>query len=161
MTPILPILAALLVAAHAQEAAPPVAAEPGTWVPSAETLQVHQALSQRDPGDCTLVEGLTATPVTTLLEVVEHATMPPWAPIRAAECLVRGHGAQVRVQMLTWIRDPESRGLAAVVYRNIDQLPPDLSVEMATAALTGADPDRARRYFKMSTNPAIRDMAGK
>lgn len=158
MNPALPVLVALLGLARAEQPLPEP--PPPAWTPSPQALQVHQALSQRDPGDCTLVEGLTTTPVPTLLEVVEHATMPPWAPVRAAECLVKGHGPEVRVQMLEWIRDPQSRGLAAVVYRNIDLLPEELAVELATASLTGADPDRARRYLKASTKQSVRDIVG-
>ena len=49
------------------------------------------ALSSRDAVSCESLEALTTTPTATLVEVVDTVQMPPWAPMRAANCLIEHH----------------------------------------------------------------------
>jgi len=160
MFPIQPAIYALLLFASSRVYAEDPVPSPETWLPSPEALLVHAALSERDAGNCTLIDTLTPTPVSTLLEVVDHATMPPWAPVRATECLVMLHPQDIRDRMLLWVKDPDTRGLASVVYRALDTLPLDLSTEVATAALTGADPNRVKRYLRKSARPELKTLVG-
>jgi len=132
---------------------------PSAWTPSTEARAVYDALSARDPVGCETVEALTKDPVTTLLEVVDHATMPPWVAVRATECLVARHGTEVRERMIGWVQDPQTRGLAEIVYHGLDGLPEDLAVEVATAALSGSDPAAARSHIAKSQLPRIKALA--
>jgi hypothetical protein len=128
------------------------AAEPD----SAAFDAVYRALSSRDPVSCATVEALTPTPAATLLQVVDTATMPPWAPMKAADCLVRNHPADVRERMALWVTDPELAGLGRLVLGQLDAMPLEISVEVARKALVGSDPALARQRALASTRPEIR-----
>lgn len=152
--PVSPALAGLLACSHVH-AAPPVAPN-STYAPTAAALAVHQALSVREtPPTCAEAEALTSTPVSTLLEIVDHATMPPWAPLRAATCLVERHGDETRAEIVAWVSDPDLQGLAQVALLGVDRLPVDLALEVARLGLAGPDPAGARKALERSANAEI------
>jgi hypothetical protein len=136
------------------------AAEPSAeaaWTPSAEEQAVYEALSIRDPApDCAAVEALAAEPRAALLAVVEHASMPPWAPMRAAHCLTTRHTEASKGELLAWMSQEETRGLALLVMAELDGLAEPIAVELAQAALAGPLAEDARSRLAESEREALR-----
>jgi hypothetical protein len=128
-----------------------------TEVDSDELATVVRALSSRDPVTCSAIESLTSTPVPTLLAVVDGVTMPPYAPMRAADCLIRGHAAEVQPQLERWVVAPELKGLGRLVLSGIDAMPLEVALPVVrTAIATGSDPDLAVRKAGAAVAPEIR-----
>jgi len=119
---------------------------------------VLHALSYRHPKPCDELEGLTPTPVRTLRHVVANVQSPPWAPMRAAECLQRNHAEEVREDLLLWVRDPELKGLGRQAVGLIDVLPEALAVDVARQALQGPVADRARVVLAADVRPAVSEL---
>ena len=121
---------------------------------------VVRTLSMRDPVSCERVEALTPTPVETLLEVVQTVKMPPWAPMQAADCLLKGHAVEVRAQLDGWVTDPALKGLGRLVLVHLDTLPLEVAVPVARKALAeGADPALAKDRILAATRPEVRAVA--
>ena len=116
---------------------------------------VTHALSYRHAKPCSELEALTTTPVATLRHVVQEVQMPPWAPMRAAECLQRNHAQEVRDDLLRWVSEPEMKGLGRQVVGLLDVLPEPLAVEVAREALVGPVAERARVVMARDTRPGI------
>lgn len=121
---------------------------------------VYRALSVRDPEpSCAEVEALSPTPVETLREVIARAQQPPWAAMRAANCLIQGHGPEVQADLVAWVGASETRGLALLVLDQLDLLPEDVALAVATAALAGPlAPDAGARISK-SSHPSLQALA--
>ena len=145
-------VAAGMLAIGCAHGAPPA----GGWTPSAEEDAVYRALSVRDGAPaCAEVEALASDPVASLLAVVEHATRPPWAGVRAAACLISGHAEAVREPMLAWVTGPDTGGLARLVVGQLDAMPEPLAVELATAALAGPHADFLQKGVEGSAHPGV------
>jgi len=110
----------------------------------------------RDPAPCSAVEGLTPTPVDTLQHVVATVDLPPWAPMRAADCLVRGHAAEVQPSIEGWVTDPAVIGLGRLVLSDLDAMPVEVAVPVARRALAGPLADVARSRIARSAHPEVR-----
>jgi hypothetical protein len=119
---------------------------------------VVHALSYRHPKPCDELEALTPTPVQTLRHVVTHVQAPPWAPMRAAECLQRNHALEVREDLLLWVRDPALKGLGRQAVGLIDVLPDALAVDVGREALRGPVADRARTMLARDARPAVAEL---
>jgi hypothetical protein len=137
-----------------------LAAEP----PAAEAPQgldeVSRELSHRHAQPCEELEALTPTPVATLRYVVSNVTMPPWAPMRAAECLQRNHAEAVREDLIAWVSDPALKGLGRQTVALIDVLPTPLAVDVGRAALLGPVADRAELALPKDLRPEVRGLVG-
>lgn len=122
---------------------------------------VLRALSVRHGApSCADVEALTPAPVETLLWVVEEVELPPWAPVRAAECLATRHAAAVRDHLERWVVAPETRGLGRLVIERLDAVPVDLARDLAVRALSeGPEPERARARIARLRTPELRALA--
>jgi hypothetical protein len=118
--------------------------------------EVVRALSARHPASCEEIESLTPTPADTLLHVVDTVTMPPWAPMQAADCLLRGHATTVRPAIEAWVTDPARKGLGRLALSELDVLPSEVAVPVARAALAGPQADLARERIAVSVHPAVR-----
>lgn len=124
--------------------------------PSDEGYAVYRALSVRDPEPaCAEVESLTPTPVQTLLEVIDRAQQPPWAGMRAANCLIQGHGEEIADSLGDWVSADDTKGLALLVLDQLDSLPEALALEVAGQALAGPHADDATSRIAKSTRPAL------
>ena len=123
--------------------------------PSQEALV--QALSVREPApSCGDLAALTPTPPADLLWVVEHVRSPPWAGMKAAECLVLAHPDAARTALDAWVTDPRLKGLGWVVLKHLDAMPRPLALELARRAITdGPDPDGEKRRIRRSGVPEI------
>lgn len=131
-------------------------ADPNAPMGSSEGYAVYRALSVRDPDPvCSEVEALSSTPVEHLVEVVDRSPMPPWVPMRAAACLVQGHGAEIQDTLVAWVTGENTKGLAILVCDQIDALPEDVALAVAEQALAGPYADDARSRLAKSTRPAV------
>ncbi len=150
--------------AELEEAAPEAEAPAGEpapeadgWSPSPEEDAVYQALCQKDPApSCAQVEALASEPVLALLTVVERAAMPPWAGMHAAHCLVTGHADEVEPQLLSWVTGDDTQGLAMVVFGQLDALPGETALRLATASLEGPWAEQARSSLEAVDSAELR-----
>ena len=128
--------------------------------PTATQDAVYKALSARDPAPtCAQVEALSDDPVGDLLFVVDHATQPPWAGMRAAACLVDGHAEEVQPRISAWVEGKDTRGFAIMVFERLDTMPLSVATEVATKGLRGPWADDARPHILRSSVPEIRRLA--
>jgi hypothetical protein len=117
---------------------------------------VQQALSLRHPISCTELLALSATPVETLLHVVDHTSMPPWSPMRAAECLIEHHATDIEARLVQWVGDEELKGLGRLTVARLDRMPVEVGAHVARAALQGTEPDRARAACEASEHAELK-----
>jgi len=127
--------------------------------PDAEAQEVYEALSVREPAPrCDSVKALTQTPVATLLFVVEHAKMPPWAGIRAAQCLVWYHAEEIETEMIHWVNTEDTRGFAMVVIDALDRMPIATAMVVAPHALSSPLADETRVRIEESSSAQLRTL---
>ncbi len=137
--------------------ATPVAADDAAWSPSVDDEAVYQALSIRDPvPSCEQVEALVPQPVAALRNVVAHAQLPPWAPMRAAHCLISRHGSEVESDLLAWVGQEETLGLGLLVLDEVELLDEELGLRVAKAALTGPLAAKAQERLAGCGSAALR-----
>lgn len=108
--------------------------------PDLATLQaVARRLSVRDPEpDCGAVEAeLEADPVATFLYVIQTVERPPWAPMRAAGCLIDGHAAEIGPTLTGWVAGEETQGLGRLVLSRLRDLPDEVAVGVVRAGMRG------------------------
>jgi hypothetical protein len=123
--------------------------------PSQEAI--IQALSVREPAPtCGGLAALSAAPADDLAWVVTNVTSPPWAGMKAAECLVLEHTEAARPLIDAWVTDPRLKGLGWVVLKHLDAMPRPMALEIAQLAVDkGPDPAGARRRIRRSKVPEI------
>ena len=131
-------------------------AAPNTPMPEGADA-VYKALSARDGApSCEAVEALSAEPVAALLFVAENATQPPWAGIRAAECLVQRHAAEVQPTLERWVSTSETRGFGLIAINQLEQMPAPVALSVARIALSGPLAEDARPRLLAIQNPELR-----
>ncbi len=127
------------------------------WTPSPEQTAVYKALSVRDPApSCEAVEALATDPLAALLTVVDKASMPPWAPMRAAHCIVTRHTTAARTDLLSWVGQEQTRGLGLLVLAELDAMDEPVALELAQAALAGPLATDAQARLADSGIPSVR-----
>ena len=118
----------------------------------------NEILRLRDPVGC---GQLVVSPElrAELVGLASPETQPSWVPIRAVTCLVELFpDAETVAIVLPWMADPATAGLALVVAGQIDLLPADGALQIATAGMRSPDArQRARmaRRLKASTNAEV------
>lgn len=129
--------------------------------PSGESWDaVMRMLSSRDPVPCATIEALTPDPTATLLAVVDTVERPPWAPMRAANCLIQNHATEAQSAIERWVVAPELKGLGRLVLSSLDAMPLSVAVPVARKALAeGADPVLARERISAAKSAEIRALA--
>lgn len=121
------------------------------------SVELHRALSYRHALPCAEIEALTDDPVADLLAAVEQIEQPPWAPMRAAQCLVASHATTIRADLERWVVVPEQKGLGLLALGMLDQMPVETAVPVARLALRdGPDREAARLRVGRSTVPEVR-----
>jgi hypothetical protein len=139
---------------------PPVDA-PVPFQPTAEESAMITRLSNKDGApSCTEVEALAAAPTPALQRIVEGVSRPPTVAMRAADCLIIGHSAEITPVLEAWVVDPSRRGLALLVLDRLDKLPPDVALILAKDAMGGPLQDLAVPRISRSTNPDVKALAG-
>ena len=138
-----------LAAPNPTETALTASVDPSMW----------QALSARHAAPCERVTATSTAPAHDLLAIVTHVTMPPWAPMRAADCLILRHAdaPPVAGAMREWVADPERMGLGRLVVTRLDELDETLAVELGTRAWqAGHDRAYVERRLSQSTRSSLR-----
>lgn len=140
----------------------PAPSEQPSQPPADESLSAMiRALSVRDgEPSCAEVEALSPDPVASMRQIVATVQMPPTVPMRAASCLLRGHGAEIEADLLSWVSAPETLGLAQLVAGDIDSLPPDLGKRVAERALAGPLAEKLQPKLAESANAEIKALSG-
>jgi hypothetical protein len=116
-----------------------------------------RVLSARDaPPPCSTIDALTPTPVEDLVRVVDTVQMPPYAPMRAAGCLLELHAEEAAPRIDAWMADPASGGLAELTAKAMDALPNDLAVRFAMAGLNGPHHAAITPALEVSAHPDVR-----
>ncbi len=119
-----------------------------------------RALSVRDPApSCAELSALTDEPAADLRDVAETVTLPPWAPMRAAQCLVAAHSEASESAFQQWVVDPTREGLGLLVLRRTAQLPDDLARAVITSALDGELAVQARQAALSDPRPTVQSLA--
>ena len=138
-------------------ALPAMAVEPpDAWGDTAERQQLYRALSVRHPEpDCAAVEALVPDAVDSLTALANEVQMPPWAPMRAARCLVERHAEAAEPTLKAWVADPDLLGFAKLVTKKIDHMPEPVAVRVAEAALASPNAEQVTRELSASTHPKV------
>jgi hypothetical protein len=149
--------------AFAIGAAPDAGAAEPTEIPVVDRAvldTVTRALSSRDAVSCEAVEALAPDAVSALRTVVAEVTMPPYAPMRAADCLIRRHAAEVQPDLERWVMEPGLKGLGRLVLGALDAMPAQVAVPVVRKALAeGSEPELAARKAAAAVSPEIRALA--
>ena len=133
---------------------PAVAEVPASWAADSAPARIHQALSVRHPvPSCASVSALSENPIDDLRRVAEADHAPPWAPMRAASCVI-AEGEAARETLAAWITDPHRQGLSELVLRRLHHLPEPLALDLAREALDASHPE-ARQWLSTSPMNAI------
>jgi hypothetical protein len=129
--------------------------------PTAPEAELLRQLSLRDGSPpCAELEAGLPDAVASLKAVVANVSMPPWAPMRAAECLIAGHSASVRGDLVAWVTEPGLKGLGLLALNKLDAMPTDVAVEVARAAVErGPDPAAARVRVARASEPTVAAVA--
>lgn len=134
-----------------------LAEPPADWTPSAAEQKLLLALSSRDGAPaCDVLDEMVADPVGSYEAIVEHVSLPPWAPMQAARCLVENHAEAAGPTLLSWVEAPEKRGLAKLVLMGVDHLPVPLAVDLSTRSLRGPHATIARQRLVLSEHAEVR-----
>jgi len=127
-----------------------------TAAPPAGAAEMHRALSARDGAPpCEDIEALSEAPVEALLYIVDNATQPPWAGVRAAECLTQRHAAEAQPHIERWVQGADTRGFALVAFNNISAMPVEVALPIARAAINGPLAADARPRLEKVDNDEI------
>jgi hypothetical protein len=129
-----------------------VASEP-VEPPEVDTLR--RALSMRHPVPCEELQAGLAEPVEALRWAVEGIQQPPWAGMRAAECLTRHHAEAVQADLVRWVTEPQLKGLGIQTVGLLEVLPVAVAVPVAREALRGPVAERARKAVTADVRPEV------
>jgi hypothetical protein len=112
-----------------------------------------RALSSRHPLPCEELEALVPEPVVALRWAVDHVAQPPWAGMRAAECLTRRHPVEVVADLERWVTDPALKGLGRQTLALLPEVPLEVALVVARRSLEGPEPTMARE--KLAADPRL------
>ena len=124
---------------------------------------MHRALSHRDGAPpCAEIEALSEAPVDDLKYVVNHISAPPWAGMRAAQCLIERHPAAIEAELDLWVTDPGRVGLGILVLNRLDDLPVDTAVRVASLALEkGSERMGAEKRVAAAARPEVHTLVAR
>jgi len=130
------------------------------WTPSPQEQQLVRALSSRDaPASCAELEALVPEPVQSLAQVVDQVSMPPWAPMRAATCLIENHSADRPALFDSWVTQPNKRGLAKLVFARLHLIEPVQRLSLVEHARLGPYTDALNSGLLRSPSAELRALA--
>jgi hypothetical protein len=121
---------------------------------------MHKALSGRDVSPpCEQLEALSDTPLEDLKVMVERVSAPPWAGMRAAQCLVDRHPDAIGEELDRWVTDPALVGLGILVLNRLDDLPVATAIRVASLALEeGAPRLDAKKRVSAAARQEVRSL---
>jgi hypothetical protein len=102
--------------------------------------EAHQELilqlSAHEPTECAKLTFIDE-PLIALNRVVETVTHPPWASMRAANCMVDLYPLEAKVYFIEWMETSNTKGLAYLVAGRLDEFPIDTAMDIARVGLSG------------------------
>jgi hypothetical protein len=114
-------------------------------------------LSARDDAPpCEVIEAASTDPVADLILVVETVPLPPYAPMRAAGCLVDRHAEVAAGTIESWMSSPDVPALAELAAQGFDTMPSGLALRFAAAGLAGPHRSAIEPFVRSSTHPEVR-----
>ena len=97
----------------------------------------------------------------TLTYIVEHISLPPWAPMRAATCLAKLYPEEAQEDLVRWVENPETKGLAFLLTRQIKSMPEPVARRIALAGLNGPFSAEIRSRLVQINDSRIKDILPK
>ncbi len=133
------------------------APDPAPAPAGAPPAEMVRLLSARDAAPpCGVIEAASSHPVADLILVAETVPLPPYAPMRAAGCLVDRHAEAAADTIESWMTRPEVPALAELVAQAFDTMPSGLALRFAAAGLAGPHRAVVEPFVKSSTHPEVR-----
>ena len=105
--------------------------------------RVVKALTLRDGGPaCEVMQtwGSDSEVASVMREITETVSMPPWVPMRAAQCVVNDAKTDARSYALIegWMSDTNTTGFALLVMQNVDRFEANRAQSLAELAVKRA-----------------------
>lgn len=129
-----------VVAAESEET--PVAIQPtdvtADWPGTEQQFAIYRTLSHRDGiPECAVVTADSADALGDLVFIAENIPLPPQAGMLAASCVLSDHAEAGVETLVQWSTNPETAGLARLVFGKLGVLSPQVSAAVREAALAG------------------------
>lgn len=142
----------------------------GAWsAPDQLASKITHAFSARDGApSCAQVSswGETGAVDQALITIADTISMPPWVPMRAAECVSRNalRDPNSMAAVRRWMVAEETAGFALVVLNALDYLESKSALELGNLALTRAKTDPrfgalAKRTLEASKHKQVVELA--
>ena len=88
-----------------------------------EVQKILPSLTSRHSIPC---QELSKTSFDSFYFIVENIQTPPWAAMRAAQCMLEIYPAEGTEIYKKWMNEPDTLGLAILIVNQIEQLPNDV-----------------------------------
>lgn len=125
---------------------------------SEEAQRAYDALAPRHVTEtCEALTTRLSLSGKALEEVVERVQSPPWAPMRAAECLLQTKQASEGT-LSRWVSNEQTRGLARLVFTHLESWPVHESLPIARAALSGQNRALVLPILERSLHVELREL---
>lgn len=130
------------------------------WQPTADEEALVRALSTRHGAPpCSELANLSATPADSLEHIVDHVEMPPWVPMHAAACLIEEHFDAKSEVIARWVREPNKKGLAKLVFNRLHQIEPSDARSLVDTARSGPYAQHLNAALVRSPSAEVRALA--
>ena len=94
----------------------------------------------------------------TLTHIVDNVSLPPWAPMRAATCLTKLYPAEAQEDLIRWVENPKTKGLAFLLTKQIQTLPDPVAKRVASAGLKGPFAEEFRSRLIKQNDARLTDI---
>ena len=104
----------------------------------AAPLDLVKVLSGRhDTLTCNQLQDRIPNLQTQLENIVDEVKRPPWAAMKAAQCIIELYPSSSEHSFKKWMLSPNTRGLAILLSNRINSLPPKVSPKIVDWGHTG------------------------
>lgn len=94
----------------------------------------------------------------TLTYIVENVSRPPWAPMRAATCLAKVYPEEAQEELVRWVGNSKTKGLALLITKQIHTLPTAVAQRVASAGLKGPFAEELRVRLIKQNDERLREL---
>ncbi len=117
-----------------------------------ETEPLLRLLSVRDQGPpCSTLIEFSDQLQTDLMRIVQDSPKPPWAPMRAANCLIELYPLESKAEFVRWMQSEDTMGLALLLSNQMSILPAELAPDLVSVGLNGPHNKKVRpRILKLN-----------
>ena len=108
------------------------------WPGTDQQFAIYRVFSHRDgiPA-CSVVTADSEDALADLVFISENIPLPPQAGMLAANCVISDHAEAGVETLVQWATNPETAGLARLVFGKLDVLPAEVSAAVRESALAG------------------------